>query len=205
MSENEPTVFVVDDDKIIGNGISQLVETVGLKAKCFTSARQFLVSYTPGCAGCLVLDVRMPGMSGLVLQDKLAEKNVDLPIIFITGHGNIKMGVDAIKKGAIDYIEKPFDDQVLLEQIQKALEKDAENRQIKIQKQIIVDRIESLTQREKQIMYMVAEGKLNKVIAYELEINQKTVEFHRAKVMKKMQADSVAILVKLLSRADMLQ
>jgi len=151
-----------------------------------------------------VLDVRMPGMSGLALQDKLIAENVDLPIIFIAGHGSVRMGVEAIKKGAIDYIEKPFDDQVLLERIQIALEKDVKNRQMKNHKQIVFDRIESLAQREQQIMYFVANGKLNKVIAYELEISQKTVEHHRSNVMKKMQVDSVAELVKLLDHAGVL-
>ena len=205
MSENEPTVFIVDDDKAICSGISQLVETVGLKSKCFTSAQQFWDSYTAGGAGCLVLDVRMPGMSGLALQDKLAAKDVDLPIIFITGHGNVKTGVDAMKKGAIDYIEKPFDDQVLLDQVQKALEKDAKNRQKRIQKQVVVDRIESLTHREQQVMYMVANGKLNKAIAYELEVKLKTVEYHRSRIMKKMQVDSLAGLVTLLERTRVTQ
>lgn len=200
MSENEPTVFIVDDDKTICSGISQLIESIGLNTQCFQSAQDFLDSYTAGSAGCLVLDVRMPGMSGMVLQDKLTERSIDLPIIFITGHANVRMGVDAIKKGAIDYIEKPFDDQVLLEQIQKALEKDAQNRRMHTQKQIVLSCIESLTPREQQIMYMVANGKLNKVIGYELEINIKTVEHHRANAMMKMQVDSVAALVQLLER-----
>jgi two-component system, LuxR family, response regulator FixJ len=204
LPESEPTVFIVDDDKTICSGISQMVETIGLKTECFTSAQQFLDSHTPGCAGCLVLDVRMPGMSGLALQDILAAKNENMPIIFITGHGSVRMGVEAVKKGAIDYIEKPFDDQVLLDQIQIALEKDAKNRQIKDYKHIVFERIESLTPREQQIMHMVANGKLNKGMAYELEISIKTVEYHRSNVMKRMQIDSVAELVKLLDHAGVL-
>ena len=203
MPGSEQTVFIVDDDSVICSGISQLVETVGLKTECFVSAQQFLNSYIPNCAGCLVLDVRMPEMSGLLLQDELATRNSDLPIIFITGHGNVKMGVDTIKKGAIDYIEKPFDDQVLLDQIHKALKKNSKIMQERMQKQMVVARIESLTPKEKQIMYMVADGKLNKVIAYELEISQKTIEFHRSHAMKKMKVDSVAHLVKLLDSIEM--
>ncbi|MHC4167126.1 MAG: response regulator transcription factor [Planctomycetota bacterium] len=205
MSEHEPTVFVVDDDKVIGSGIAQLIETVGLKAKCFASAHEFMDHYVPDQAGCLVLDVRMPGMSGLMLRDKLAEKNINLPIIFITGHGNVKSGVDAIKKGAIDYIEKPFDDQVLLDQIQRALEIDAQDRQEQIDRQVVIDRVKSLTSREESIMYMVADGKLNKAIAYKLGISLKTVEARRANVMKKMQVDSLAALIRLLAHTGMLQ
>ena len=200
MSVDEQTVFIVDDDNAIRSGISQLIETMGVKTVCFASAQEFLDSYTAGCAGCLVLDVRMPGMSGLMLQDKLAQEKVDLPIIFITGHASVRMGVGAVKKGAIDYIEKPFDDQVLLDQIQKALEQDAKNRQKHAQERIVFGRIESLTSREQQIMHRVANGELNKTIAYELDIKQKTVEHHRSNVMKKMQVDSVAALVKLLER-----
>jgi len=202
--ESVATVFIVDDDKTICSGISQLVRTVGLNSESFTSAQQFLDYCTPACTGCLVLDVRMPDVGGLALQDKLAAKSVDLPIIFITGHGSIKMGVEAIKKGAVDFIEKPFDDQVLLDQIQIALERDAKNRQAKHRKQLALDRIESLTQREQEIMYLVAHGKLNKSIAYKLEISQKTVEHHRSRAMKKLRVDSVAELVRLLGSAGVL-
>ena len=203
ISESEQTIFIVDDDSVVRSGTSQLIETIGLKTKCFSSAQEFLDSYSSSYAGCLVLDVRMPGMSGLVLQDELAVRNSDLPIIFITGHGSVKMGVDAIKKGAVDYLEKPFDDQDLLDQIHKALEKNAKDRRVRIQKQMVVGRIESLTPKEKQVMYMVADGKLNKVIAYELEISQKTIEFHRSNVMKKMKVDSVAHLVKSLDITEL--
>ncbi len=204
MLETKPMVFIVDDDEAVRDGINQLVKSVNLNAATFASAQEFLDSHNTSQPGCLILDVRMPGMSGLKLQDKLKEKNINLPVIFITGHGEVPMAVNALKNGAFHFIEKPVGDQILLEHIQDAIVKDAKNRQIQIQKQIIVDRIESLTPKEKQIMYMVADGKLNKVIAYELEINQKTVEFHRANIMKKMQADSLAELVKLLARANML-
>ena len=204
MSENEPTVFIVDDDKIICSGISQLVETIGLKTKRFTSAQHFWDSYTPDCAGCLVLDVRMPGMSGMMLQDRLAENNFNLPIIFVTGHGDVRTGVEAIKKGAIDFIEKPFDDHMLLDLVQKTLKQNIKDRQKQNQKQAVIDRIESLTTKEKQVMYLVAEDKLNKDIANELGINQKKAKDHQSNVMKKMQVDSVVELVKVLDWADIL-
>ncbi len=202
MLEYEPTVFIVDDDAVICDGISQLIETVGLNAKVFNSAQEFLDSYDTACPGCLVLDVRMPGMSGLQLQEKLKEKNVKLPIIFITGHGNVRMGVDAVKKGAVDFIEKPFEDQVLLDQIHAAIARDAQSRAKRTEQQAIEAKLALLTPRERQVLDLVKDGKNSKVVALELDLSQKTIEGHRAHIMEKMQVESIAKLVTLVNKLD---
>ncbi len=195
MSESEPAVFIVDDDTVICDGISQLVETVDLKAKVFTSAQEFLDSYDTNWLGCLVLDVRMPGMSGLQLQEKLAESDIAVPIIFITGHGNVRMGVDAVKKGAIDFIEKPFEDQYLLDQINNAIAKDAKDRKKLFERQTIEAKLALLTPRERQVLSLIKDEKNSKAIALKLGLSQKTVEGHRAHIMEKMQVETIAGLV----------
>ena len=168
MLEHEPTVFIVDDDAVICDGISQLVETVGLKAKVFASAQDFLDSYDTDWPGCLVLDVRMPGMSGLQLQDKLAEKIPDLPIIFITGHANLQMGVEAMKKGAVYFLEKPFDEQVLLDHIQLAITGDAQNRKKRSQMGAIEARLLLLTPRERQVLALITNDKNSKTKPFQI-------------------------------------
>lgn len=200
MLEYKPTVFIVDDDAIICDGISQLVETVGLKAKVFTSAQEFLDSYDTAWHGCLVLDVRMPGISGLQLQDKLAESDIEFPIIFMTGHGNVRMAVDAVKKGAIDFIEKPFEDQYLLDQINNAITKDAKDRKNRSERQAIEAKLALLTPRERQVLSLIKNGKNSKAIALKLGLSQKTVEGHRAHVMEKMQVETIAGLVTLANK-----
>jgi len=193
--EHEPTVFIVDDDGVLCDGISQLVETVGLKAKVFSSAQEFLDSYDTARHGCLVLDIRMPGISGLQLQEKLAESDIEFPIIFITGYGSVRMGVDAVKKGAIDFIEKPFEDQYLLDQINNAIAKDAKDRKNLFERQAIEAKLALLTPRERQVLSLIKDEKNSKAIALKLGLSQKTVEGHRAHIMEKMQVETIAGLV----------
>jgi len=166
----EPTVFVVDDDKVILNIIAQLFESVDLNVKTFTSAQDFLNSYSSSCSGCLVLDVRMPGMGGLKLQSKLANEKIPPQIIFITGHGDIPMASEAFRAGAVDFIEKPFRNQVLIDRTQEALVKDAAVREKQAQREAIARKLTLLTPREQQVLELVRSGKLNKVIANELNI-----------------------------------
>ena len=178
------------------------MRSVGLESEAFASAQDFLDTYDAERSGCLVLDIRMPGMSGMELQDKLVEQRAMLPIIFITGHGDIPMAVDAMQKGAVDFITKPFRDQDLLDRINQALEQDNESRSALMEKHQIVQRLDSLTPREKEVLDLVVSGKANKVIAGELGVSQRTVEIHRARVMEKMQARSLAQLVRMVMIVD---
>ena len=201
MTDEEPTVFVVDDDPGVGDSIRLLLRSVGLPSKTFLSANEFLAAYDPERAGCLVLDVRMPGMSGLDLQARLQEMESTLPIIFVTAHGDVPMAVNAVKAGAVDFIQKPFRDQELLDKIQEALEADV---RIRAQRGDLVEirgRLETLTPRETEVLVLVVEGKPNKNIARALGISQRTVEIHRARVMEKMQVRSVSKLVQLVIKA----
>jgi two-component system, LuxR family, response regulator FixJ len=198
MAKPETTVYIVDDDQAMRKSLHWLIESVGLNVETFPSARRFLESYRPGRPGCLVLDMRMPGISGLDLQEKLAEQQINLPVIIITGHGDVPMAVRAMKAGAIDFIEKPFNDQVLLDRIQSALEQDAELRSSQALRAEVAARLALLTPREREVMDMVVEGKPNKVIAAQLGVSAKTVEAHRAKVMEKMQARALADLIRMI-------
>lgn len=202
MSNGEPTVFIVDDDDAVRDSLEDLVDSVGLKAEIFASAQEFLAAYDPLRAGCLVLDIRMPGMSGLELQEKLGERQAVLPIIFITGHGDIPMAVEAMRRGAVDFIQKPFRDQDLLDRINSALAQGVGRREDMEEQRAIEERIHSLTRRERQVMEMVVEGKANKVIAIDLGLSQRTVEVHRANVMEKMRTKTLADLVRMVSRAS---
>lgn len=197
MTENEQgsTVFVVDDDPGVGDAIRLLLRSVGLPSETFLSAKEFLDAYDPQRRGCLVLDVRMPGMSGLDLQSRLQEMGSSIPIIFVTAHGDIPMAVDAVKSGATDFIQKPFRDQELLDKIQEALASDERARSREEELADIRTRLESLTPREAEVMDLVVAGKPNKNIARTLGISQRTVEIHRARVMEKMGVRSVSILV----------
>lgn len=205
MSEHNPTVFIIDDDEVVRDTIGQLVETVDLNSKTFASAKEFLASYDPIQFGCLVLDVRMPGISGLKLQSRLKENNSHIPIIFISGHGDIQMAAQAFKNGAVDFIEKPFRNQVLLDQIQEAIAKDTQLRQKQTIRKAARDKLESLTQREREVLDLVTAGNANKVIATKLELSQRTVEVHRASIMEKLRVDSVAELVTLVGGANDMQ
>jgi two-component system response regulator FixJ len=198
-----PTIYVVDDDDGMRRALDTLLGTVGYKTAVFSRPSEFLVNYKLDAPGCLVLDIRMPGMSGLELQQHLNRMGSMLPVIFITGHGDVPMAVQAMKEGAFEFIQKPFRDQDLLDRINHALKQDAENRNMVARRVEVLHRLESLTPRERQVMDFVVDGAANKVIAIDLELSERTVEIHRAKVMEKMGARSVAHLVKLhLNLAD---
>ncbi|QIK37794.1 response regulator transcription factor [Caldichromatium japonicum] len=198
----EPTVFVVDDDEAMRTSLQWLIESTGLPVKTYASASAFLADYYPGRAGCLLLDVRMPGMSGLELQTLLAREGFGIPVILITGHGDIAMAVRAMKAGALDFIEKPFHDEDLLRSIRQALDHDQRLRNERLARAETIRRLAELTPREHEVMVMVTEGKSNKDIAALLGVSTKTVEVHRARVMEKMQAESLADLVRMVLLAD---
>ena len=195
--EREPTVFVVDDDPGVQGAIRLLLRSVGLPSETFSSAKAFLESFDPGAPGCLILDLRMPGMSGIELQSRLIELESELPIIFVTAHGDVPTAVAAVKAGAVDFIQKPFQDQKLLDMVHHAIELNAQTRQQRTDLTEIEGRLKSLTPRELEVLDLVVAGKLNKIIARELGISQRTVEIHRARVMQKMEASSVSQLVRM--------
>ena len=192
-----PVVYVVDDDDGMRRALDTLLSTVGYQTAVFSRAREFLTNFKADSPGCLVLDIRMPEMSGLELQQQLNRMGSVLPVIFITGHGDVPMAVQAMKEGAFEFIQKPFRDQDLLDRINHALKQDAENRNTVARRAEVLHRLESLTPRERQVMNFVVDGAANKVIAIDLHLSERTVEIHRAKVMEKMGARSVAHLVKL--------
>jgi len=202
MREQPGTVFVVDDDEAVRGSMKLLLKTLGLPAQAFASAQEFLATFDTGRSGCLVLDIRMPGMSGLELQEELNARGAMLPIIFITGHGDVPMAVEAMQRGAMDFLQKPFRDQDLLDRITKALEKDRAGRELLGNRERIRARIADLTPREREVMALVTQGKANKVIAADLDLSQRTVEIHRAHVMEKMGANSLAHLVRMGIEAD---
>ena len=194
----EPTVFIVDDDQEVREAISLLMRSVGLAAESFGSAQEYLGAFDPSRPGCLVLDVRMKGMSGLDLQQRLSSEPLHPPIVVITGHGDVPMAVRAVKSGAVDFIEKPFNDQVLLDAVHRAFEQDAERRGQASRLADIRERLQRLTPREREILDLVVAGRRNKVIAADLGITQSTVEAHRAKVMEKMEARSLSNLMRMM-------
>ncbi len=190
------TVFIVDDDYAIRDAMGLLMESIGLDCETFETANDFLTRIPEDRPGCLVLDIRMPGMSGLELQEHLAKRDSALPIIFITGHGDIPMAVEAMQNGAVDFIQKPFRDQELLDRISAALKADRTNRSKLEASSGVRQRAELLTNREREVLDLVVTGKPNKIIAYDLSVSQRTVEIHRSRVMEKMQAHSLAELVR---------
>jgi len=192
-----PTVFIVDDDPAIRFAMQALMDSVDLRHEIFSSGDDFLQQASEPRPGCLVLDIRMPGLGGLELQQELLDRGNDLPIIFITGHGDVPMAVEAMQKGAIDFIQKPFRDQELLDRISEALKTNKERREEQQKHSEVAGRVAKLTNREREVFDLVVTGKPNKVIAYELGVSQRTVEIHRARVMEKMQARSLADLVKM--------
>lgn len=196
MSEKS-VVFVVDDDEAARDSLCWLVRSVGLEVETAGSAMEFLDRFDSNQPGCLVLDIRMPGMSGLELLSKLGEMGVTLPVIIVTGHGDVPMAVRALKAGATDFIEKPFNDQVILDCIQSAIQKDAEQRETFVQQRVLEERFTTLTPRERDVMKRVVDGLSNKEISRQLDISIKTVEAHRARIMEKMKANSLSQLVKM--------
>ncbi len=196
MNEPTQTIYVVDDDEAMRDSMTWLLEGEGYRVSCFESAEAFLQARHDAMRGCLVLDVRMPEMSGLELHERLDALGSQLPIIFVTGHGDVPMAVAALQRGACDFIEKPFHNEDLLGRIHRALELDAQLADRRQRDGAIAHRLEQLTQREREVMNLVVAGKLNKQIADELDISMKTVEAHRARVMEKMGVRTLAELVK---------
>ncbi|NOQ13761.1 MAG: response regulator [Methyloprofundus sp.] len=204
MTLPQANVFIVDDDELIRDSLEQLVKSVGLKTQTFASAQAFLESELPDKPSCLVLDIRMPGLSGLDLQDQLIKQGFSIPIIFITGHGTVPMSVRAMKAGAVDFLQKPFEDQELLDAINLAIEQNREARREQNEIKEVQQRIKSLTLREYEIIVLVATGLLNKQIAYDLKMSENTVKTHRARIMRKMEVESLADLVRATEKVGIL-
>ncbi len=196
-SVKEATVFVVDDDPAIRKSLRWLIESVGLKVETHELASDFLESYSPDSPGCLVLDVRIPGMSGLELQEKLRDRGYDIPVVIVSGYGDVPMAVRAMKAGAVDFLEKPVSDQVLLDYIQKGIERDINNKKNRSENKELMERKKSLTRRELEVMEHVVSGQSSREIAEILNVSFKTIEAHRAKIMKKMMAKSVPKLIQM--------
>lgn len=198
MANKIPKVYIVDDDQEVRYALRLLLESVGLVVEEYASAQEYLVQFNPDQAGCLIVDIRMPGISGLELQARLQAEIIHPPIIIITGHGDVQMAVRAMQAGAMNFIEKPFNDQDLLDSVYRSIEIDAKERGKALKLADIRERINLLTPREKEVMDRVAAGKRNKIIADELHISQSTIEAHRKKVMEKMEADSVSTLMRMI-------
>jgi FixJ family two-component response regulator len=205
VTDTEPTVFLVDDDHAVRDALELLLESASFKTASFENARAFLDAYTQDEAGCLVLDIRMPDMSGMELQDALIAKGITLPIIFLTGHGNVSMSAKAFRTGAVDFMEKPFDESALLERIREAMQLDRTNRGKTARREDARARLTTLTQREHQVMLLVVAGKVNKEIAAELNLSHRTVEIHRGRVMEKTGARSLTKLIELAIASEFYQ
>ncbi|HWW19663.1 MAG TPA: response regulator [Steroidobacteraceae bacterium] len=198
LASAQPTVFVVDDDDAVRSSLRMLLKSVGRTVVDYASATAFLAAYKFDRPGCLVLDIRMPGMSGLELQDQLNERGAIVPVIFISGHADVPMAVEAVQHGAFDFLQKPFRDQDLLDRVQAAIERDSANRRQLRERESLQKRLNSLTDREREVLDLVTQGKANKVMAGDLGVSQRTVEIHRARVMEKMEASSLAQLVRMM-------
>lgn len=200
MAKQNPIIFVVDDDEAVRLSTEMLIKSMGLRVESFHSAAEFLEDFDPQQPGCVILDIRMPGMSGLELQQHLNEMKASIPIVFVTGHGDVPMAVKAMKAGAVDFIQKPFRDQELIDRVHAALDEDREKREESAVVGEINTRIKALTSREFEVMGLVVEGKPNKEVAFDLGLSPRTVEIHRARVMHKMRAGSLADLVRMALR-----
>ena len=198
MTTKKPIVMVVDDDSGVRNAMRVLLKSVGLESALYASAQEFLNAYQPSQPGVLVLDIRMPGMSGLELQEQLNLRGAVVPVIFMTGHGDIPMAVEAMQHGAFDFLQKPFRDQDLLDRIQRAIVKDGELRASLGEHSRIRTHLDTLTAREREVLDLLTQGKQNKAIAQDLGVSPRTIEIHRARVMEKMSAQSVAELVRMM-------
>jgi two-component system response regulator FixJ len=202
LEKDSPIVYVVDDDDAIRDSLSLLLQSAGLEHAAFASAVEFLEAYDRDQHACLVTDIRMPGLSGLELQQRLNEERAHVPVIFITGHADVPMAVNAMKSGAADFVQKPFRDHDLLDRIQKALARDRETRKWRVQERLIRERLALLTAREAEVMQHVVKGHANKVIAMDLGVSQRTVELHRARVMQKLKMRSLADLVSAIGKIN---
>lgn len=201
MNPTEPSVYVVDDDDSVRAALERLLKSVGLTVKTFPSAREFFDRAAPEWSGCLITDLRMPGMSGLDLQDQLNARQMSLAVIFLTGHGTVPASVRAMKAGAVDFLEKPVDDQTLLDAVSKALEEDRRARLNQAEVKAIQQRLATLTAREYEVLTFIISGRLNKQVAAELGTTEKTIKVHRARIMEKMQCASLAELVRQAEKA----
>ncbi len=195
--EDDAVIAIVDDDPSVREGLSSLIRSVGLQVESFESAQEFLARPGAEAPSCLVLDLQLPGLSGLDLQKRMAEVGLEIPIVFLTGHGNIPTSVQAMKAGAVEFLTKPFDEQDLLQAIQEAIERDRRTRQQHAKMRELQNRYESLTAREREVMQQVVSGLLNKQVAAELNITEYTVKIHRGRIMRKMHAESLADLVRM--------
>jgi FixJ family two-component response regulator len=204
MNETLPIVFVVDDESAVGVSIKRLLHSVGLEARHFSSASEFLRANRPDAPGCIVLDVRLPDLSGLDLQQELAKANVDLPVIFVTGHADIPMTVRAMKAGAVEFLTKPFREQELLEAVQRAISRHRQTRDQRASMRVLQSRYELLTPREREVYPLVAGGLLNKQVAAELNASEKTIKVHRGQLMQKMEAHSLSDLIRMAEQLGVL-
>ena len=203
MTTAQPSVFVVEDDPDVRESLRDLLSSVKIPVKSYASATEFLDDYDPSAPGCLLLDVRMPGMSGLELQDKLCQQKIDIPIVIITGHGDVPMALRAIKNGAVDFIEKPFRSQLLLDRIREAIDKDAIARKARARRSEITVRFARLTPRERQVVDLLVSGCSSKQIAAQLGVTSQAIDAHRARATKKLEVNNLAELIRLaLTHAD---
>lgn len=195
--DSRPTVFLVDDDQAVRNALELLLETAGLRTESFDSAEAFLAACDPARPGCLVLDIRMPGISGIRLQELLDARDIRLPIIFLTGHGNVSMSARAFRRGAVDFMEKPFDEGLLLERISEAIRRDRAERDVRSRQADATARLAALTPRESEVLWLIVAGRTNKEIATVLDLSNRTVETHRGRIMAKTGARTLADLIAL--------
>lgn len=201
-NDSKPIVHIIDDDDAVRDSLALLMNSVGIDAQQYASGTEFLEASPPDSPGCVILDVRMPGLSGLQLFKKMNQRRMSWPVLFITGHGDVPMAVEAMRDGAFDFIQKPFRENELLERVQQAIAQDRSDRVQESELAGINDRLESLTAREKDVLQRIVDGCANKVIAIDLDISQRTVEQHRARVMEKMQARSLAHLIRMVLSAE---